>query len=226
MVHPMTATDPVGETVAERLRADILSGALSPGVPLREVAIAERFDVSRNTVREAIRLLTGEGLLFHARHRGAEVRSHSEDDVIDVYRARILVEMAAAEHVVMVGSFDTQPFQDAIVALERAVRTGDWAAGTHADLGFHHALVAAAGSARLTTFHLSLQNELRLLLLFADRDSPEPDKVASHRELFALLRTGDLPAVREELRGHTAQSETNLRALVARRDETLADHLP
>ena len=64
---------PAAEQVAAALREAILSGRMLPGTPLREVAIATELGVSRNTVREAARVLGSEGLIRHEMNRGAMV---------------------------------------------------------------------------------------------------------------------------------------------------------
>lgn len=220
--RPDHSQAPRSDTVAERMRTEILTGTLPPGMSLREVAIAERFEVSRNTVREAMRVLVTEGLVRHTRHRGAEVMSHTVEDVNDIYRARTLLEVAAIERVTGRTDIVLTALTDALDRLQVAVDNGDWHAGTDADLAFHHGIVDLAGSSRLSAFHASLQNELRMLLLLAERDIPEPDKVGTHRHLYDLLLAGDLSALRESLIGHVTGGEANLRAMVARREASLA----
>jgi DNA-binding transcriptional regulator YhcF (GntR family) len=83
------------EQVAEALRAMILSGQVAQGRPLREVALAERIGVSRNTMREAIRILAREGLVAHELHKGAVVTTLAERDVEDIFRVRRALELAA-----------------------------------------------------------------------------------------------------------------------------------
>ena len=85
------------EQAAAALRDAILTGKIPPGTPLREVALAAELGVSRNTVREAARLLGGEGLVRHQMNRGIVVAEITAADVRDIYAARAAVEAAAAE---------------------------------------------------------------------------------------------------------------------------------
>src|SRR3990170_4985376 len=80
------------EQVAEMLREMILSGELQHSGALREVALAQRVGVSRNTMREAIRVLAREGLVTHHLHRGALVTRLTASDVEDLFRVRRTVE--------------------------------------------------------------------------------------------------------------------------------------
>ena len=64
----------VAERLAEDLRDDILSGRLQPGARLGEVALAERFSVSRGPVRAALNLLNETGIVTIVPNSGARVR--------------------------------------------------------------------------------------------------------------------------------------------------------
>jgi DNA-binding GntR family transcriptional regulator len=89
----VTGTD--AQTVYADLRGQILSGALPPGTPLREIALAERFGVSRTPVREALRRLEQARLLAPG-GRGMQVRAIEPHEVVQVYDMRVLLEAEAA----------------------------------------------------------------------------------------------------------------------------------
>lgn len=206
------------QLVAE-IREEILAGGLPPGTSLREVALSERFEVGRSTVREAIRALVGEGLVTHEHHRGAVVTTHTEQDVEDLVRARLMVER-------MVGSAGPHPHDRAEQALEAmrvAVARRDWRTAVRADEEFHHALVQALGSPRIEAFHSQVQAEMRLLLVAAEGRTPEEDKVAEHANLLALARAGDLDGYLAAARRHLQRSRPTLLEMVrehaAARDE-------
>jgi DNA-binding GntR family transcriptional regulator len=207
----------VAEQVAGALREAILAGSLGPGTSLREVALAERFAVSRATVREAIRALVTEGLVQHSMHRGAVVAEPTPDDVVDVYRARTAVEVAAAGAAPLAAREDLGELADALRAMETAFARRDWNGTAEADLAFHRRLVALAGSPRLDVFYAHLQGELRLLLLLADRDAPDEGKVAEHRRMLDLATSGDVEGLRSALSAHvTAAQDVLLRVLRSR----------
>ena len=84
--------------VSETLRDSIIRGELPPGTPLREHALAETLDVSRNTVREALRLLSHEGLVDYHVHRGVAVRKLSAADVRDLFLTREALEVMAVRY--------------------------------------------------------------------------------------------------------------------------------
>lgn len=80
------------EQVAAALREAILSGLIAPGTPLREVALADELRVSRNTIREAARMLGSEGLVRYEMNRGVVVIDITEQDVQEIYSARATLE--------------------------------------------------------------------------------------------------------------------------------------
>ncbi|WP_312714437.1 GntR family transcriptional regulator [Corynebacterium flavescens] len=83
------------DDIFTQLRNDIIKGVLTPGMPLRELQLAERFGVSRTPVRDALSRLEDSGLAVRV-NRGLEVRGLDPEQVIQVYDLRILLEVEAA----------------------------------------------------------------------------------------------------------------------------------
>ena len=81
-----------GSRIAETLRDEILSGALAAGQRLRQEDIAERFGASRQPVRDALRLLEGEGLVTLIANSGAWVAKLSESECAEAYQIRERLE--------------------------------------------------------------------------------------------------------------------------------------
>jgi DNA-binding GntR family transcriptional regulator len=82
---------------AGAIRDAILAGRIPPGTPLREAALATELSVSRNTIREAARILESEGLVCYQMNRGIVVAEVTADDVRDIYTARAAAELAGAD---------------------------------------------------------------------------------------------------------------------------------
>jgi DNA-binding GntR family transcriptional regulator len=87
-----------GAAVAyQALRTAIVEGQLKPGQRLIEQRLAEELSLSRTPIREAVRMLTADGLVIAERHRGAMVRKLDRDDVLDLYELRGRLEGYACE---------------------------------------------------------------------------------------------------------------------------------
>jgi DNA-binding GntR family transcriptional regulator len=199
------------EQVAEAMRSMILRGELTPGTPLKEVPLAESIGISRNTVREAVRVLARQGLVTHSMHRGAMVTRLSEDDVGDLYRVRRALETQAIDATAGATAEQLEGLKAAVQDLERAAEDGDWDRMVDADWRFHERLVGFLGSPRLDRFFDTVQAELRLCLSILDRDDDPEDLVAEHRELRDLLLNGERERCRDILCARLDDSERRLR---------------
>ena len=68
-------------TVVEKIRLEILSGILEEDTPLREMQLAKRFNIGRSKVREALIILSNEGLTYSKRNFGMRVSKFSNDAI-------------------------------------------------------------------------------------------------------------------------------------------------
>ncbi len=197
--------------LAEILRERIIEGGLPPGTQLAEHAVAEALGVSRNTLREAFRLLAHEGLVVHEPHRGVFVRTPDADDVRDIYRTRRLVECAA------VGDLSHAP-EDGVAEI-RAVVTGAqtaaaeqrWSDVGTADLKFHSAVVALAGSRRLNDMMRRVLAELRLVFhMMADPHRFHEPYVDRNDEIVTLIERGRTAEAADALSAYLDDAEHHL----------------
>jgi DNA-binding GntR family transcriptional regulator len=187
------------ERVAGILRERIAQGFFLPGVRLSEERIGNALGVSRNTLREAFRLLTHERLLVHRLNKGAFVRVLSPADIADIYRVRRLVECAAVRGL----GEPPHPLKDvaaAVAAGEQAAARHDWNDCGTADIRFHQALAGLAGSERTDELMRGVLAELRLAFHMMDdpRRFYEP-YLSRNREILTALQDGDTPAAERML---------------------------
>ena len=204
------------ERVAELLRHRVTEGELPPGTRLPEEQLVEVLHVSRNTLREAFRLLAHEGLVVHRLHRGVFVPELGEDDLVDIYRVRRAVECDVVRRLGPLDPAALRPLHDAVAAGEDAARRGDWVAAGTANMRFHQALVALAGSRRLDETAARVLAELRLVFaVVPSAQRLHEPYVARNRTLLELLVAGDVDQAAKELDDYLHRSEDEL--LAARR---------
>ena len=179
------------ERVSDILRSRIAEGYFPPGTRLSEDSIGGALGVSRNTLREAFRLLTHERLLVHELNRGVFVRVLTVEDVEDIYRTRVLVECA------VVRGLGRPPYAlgtlaEAVAEGQRAAREDDWKGVATANIHFHRDLVALAGSGRTYELMRSVFAELRLAFHVVDdpRALHEP-YLGRNQQILQALREGD-----------------------------------
>ncbi len=199
------------ERVADKLRAGVLDGAIKPGRQLNEKALGEALRVSRNTLREAFRLLTHERLLVHEYSKGVFVRRPDVPDIVDLYAARRVIECGAVRR---------WPFADDDV--KRAVRetvdlgiacraNDDWTGVGTANVRFHQALTALAGSARLDEEMKRLLAEVRLAFhVMGDPEEFHRDYLPLNQSIVDLLDAGDVRQAEEALLTYFDRAEKQL----------------
>lgn len=210
------------ERVAAILRARISAGYFRPGARLSEEEITKALAVSRNTLREGFRLLTHERLLVQQLNRGMFVRVPDVEDVRDLYRVRQHVECSVVR-TVTVPPADLAPLTDAVDQGQQALELQDWRGLATANILFHEAVVAIAGSARLDELMRAVLAELRLV--FSVMDNPrwfhEP-YLSRNRELLAALAEGNGAHAERLLHTYLDDAEQQLVRAYARRR---AEHL-
>lgn len=206
--------------VADRLRAEILSGAFAPGAALREFSLAERFAVSRRTIREALLVLSAEGLAVHRHNQGASVKKYDEADIRDLYRVRRILEAEGARCSVSASDEQLQRVSDAFDALARAAENGltsqelAWA-----DAGFHGAVIALANSPRVDEFYEKIASQMAFAIMILQRDDAVQSRridrvVAEHRAIYDAVRNRDAYEAQGLILAHIAHHEHNLLSLV------------
>ncbi|MGC9668728.1 GntR family transcriptional regulator [Planosporangium sp. 12N6] len=211
-LEALHARSSTSEQAADAIRRHITEGRIHPGAQLREEAVAAALGVSRNTVREAFRALSREGLVEHALHRGVFVREVTADDVSDIYRTRRLLEPLGLR--ASAGRGDAIRALDGIVReAEAAAAAEDWASVGTADIAFHRALVDACGSSRVTRLFDQLFAELRLAFAVIDsaRTLHEP-YVARNRRMTELITTGAVDEACRELDNYLRDAEHQILA--------------
>jgi len=166
-------------------------------------------------VRETFFALVAEGLLRHIPHHGFHVVKLSPEDVVDLYRARRVLELAALEALSPDDSDDLKRVESALDDLRHAAADNDTTDAYHADLEIHRALVAALGSPRLDAVFAGVLTELRIAIILMDTLSDFPELVAEHEELVMMLRAGDKAGASALLKRHLDDAERRLVAAVA-----------
>jgi len=180
-------------TIAAELRDALLSGLFAPGTPLVTGDLAERVGSHPATVRAALAELEQDGLIVHSLQRGLEVAPLTRDELHDIYSARRVYERAGLEALLGRRPVDASWLGAAIERMGEAAIAGDERALVEGDMAFHLAIVAAAGSRRLTRSAQGALMELRLVLSVADRAADDmPALVADHERLIEVFRTASI----------------------------------
>jgi DNA-binding GntR family transcriptional regulator len=205
------------DRAAEALRRALFAGDLEPGTPLREVALAESLGIARSTVREALGLLTTEGLVTRIPYRGVVVAALDPADVHDVVTARLALEEAGVRAWPTATAEARAAVHHALDAYAAARSGADPGPLAEAHLAFHRALVGLTGSSRLVATAAALHGELRLALAGVERRRGNThQQVAAHRELLEVVAGTDTAAAVAAIRTHLADAAESIREAVTR----------
>ncbi len=207
--------------VADVLRTRITEGHLPPGTRLSEEDIGAALGVSRNTLREAFRLLGHERLLVHEFNRGVFVRRLTVDDVRDLYQVRRILECGAVRRAAERLGSDPElvrRWSDLLLPVRSAVEEGEAAAaldrwvevGT-ANMHFHQAVAGLAQSPRVEEAMGHLLAELRLVFHVMDaRQAFHQAYLPENRAILELLDAGDLVNAEGAIAAYLDAAETQL----------------
>ena len=191
------------DALAAELRARVLSGDLPPGTWLRERELTETYGVARHSLRAALRQLAADRLVRIEPNRGTRVAVLDAAELGGLYQLRAALETEAAR--LLVERRGVEPLPDEVLAAagrleaECSRRPHDPSAVDLAHADLHHALVSAAGSARITEAHAALDAETRVYLLQL-RPLMGPEEMAeNHRALLSQLVAEGPEAVRRHI---------------------------
>ena len=203
--------------VTERLRADILSGALGFGTRLKIDHLAMRYGVSHMPVREAIRLLQGECLLVVEPNRGARVREVNAEFVRGLYDMRVAIEAVLARRAAArITAAQMERLEAAEAALEAAAALGDGEGVLRHNAAFHAVIAEAGGTTDAAEFAERYRPVLTALIRqFGFPATRYPGVISDHRHIIAALHDRDGEAASTLITAHAIKGRHDLVAAMA-----------
>jgi DNA-binding GntR family transcriptional regulator len=209
-----------------RIKEDILSHRLLPREPLREAELAARYETSKTPVREALLILTREGIVEMHAFRGMRVRDFSTQDVREVYELREILEPLAIERAIpRMTQEDTEGLRDLLRQAWEAVERGDERELSRLNREFHTALVARCDNSRILEILAQLQNQVRVMTLrFWRVRATYLDEARQHEEILSAAAAGNTHRAADLLRAHIVQfRKRHLRELDEQAPEQLIE---
>lgn len=204
----------VVELVLDELRARILSGAFPPGAPLRQEALAEELGVSRIPVREAIRLLSSEGLVEVLPHKGAFTSMLSKDEVREFFDLRQRLEPWLLFDAVPLLSEPTLARAERLVLQMDRATAEDWG---RLNWQLHEMLYAAAGRPAALGIVRALHEKSERYFRFQVVNAPIREQAhREHQQIIDLCRNNQAEAAQAVLARHIADAAGQILAIVDR----------
>ncbi len=219
---------PLRQQVLDGIRRAIIDGELAPGERLRENDLSVSSGVSRTVIREVLRQLETEGLVFAARNKGAIVRTPTQKEAKDIYGIRGVLEgMAARLFTNNASAEQVGRLSRELKLVEDAYQSGDVKRVLESKDRFYDVLFEGADSEVLCSILKTLNARIsrwRALGLMHPKRLPSRS-ASTIRELRAMLRAvraRDAAAAEEIAKKHV---ENNAAALMALLDHERIDQV-
>jgi DNA-binding GntR family transcriptional regulator len=201
---PVT-TPTLVESVAEAIRASILSGRFAPGDRLVEAELARELHVSRGPIREALGLLGKDGIVVHEPRRGKFVQGLTPRLIDEVYSLRLLLEPFAGERVIAnLDDAGRARLQNALAAIAAAAGAGDERQLAAADVDFHDLIYELADHELLQRAWLeNIAGKLRLMSNITTRSLSELEVAERNlRRILEPILAGDVEKAKRAIAEH------------------------
>jgi DNA-binding GntR family transcriptional regulator len=212
------------EDVAARLRDRIFAGDLAPGSFLDEVVLSGQLEISRTPLREALKVLTAEGLVRHEPRRGCFVAEVTEQDLDEIFPVIALLEgrcaYEAAQNASEADLEALEALHDKLTRHAKARRINDYYA---ANFAIHEAIIRLAGNRWLEQVITDLRKIVKLARLQQLHAPGRLDQsLSEHLAVFAALKARDPEGAEAAMRTHLTRQRGALRELARSQRSRLA----
>jgi DNA-binding GntR family transcriptional regulator len=204
------------DEVAATLREQIFDGTLAPGSFVDEAALCEGLSISRTPLREALKVLTAEGLLRHEPRRGCFVNEVTERDLDEIFPVIALLEGRCAYEAARNASdaelHELDALHERLVRHAKARRINDYYATNHI---IHEAIIQLADNKWLAQVIGDLRKILKLARL-QQLHAPGrlEQSLSEHLAVFAALKARDSEGADAAMRTHMTRQREALREVM------------
>ena len=213
------------DDVASQLRGYIFDGQLKPGSFIDEAALCALWSISRTPLREALKVLTAEGLVRHEPRRGCFVNEVTEQDLADIFPVIALLEGRCAHDAAeRASTADIQALEGLHERLSAHAKAGRINAYYETNLAIHEAIIRLANNKWLAQTIGDLRKILKLARL---QQLHAPGRLAQslqeHLAVFQAIQQRNAKAAEQAMQNHLLQQHVALRELADARSSVLTD---
>ncbi|WP_160723209.1 GntR family transcriptional regulator [Bacillus sp. USDA818B3_A] len=201
--------------IAEHITDQIIKGELAPGEKLIEHIYAEEYGTSRAPVREAIYLLSIEGLVERIPRKGAVVKDYTENEIYDLLEIRNMLEMMAIERIGRNGvdQVELQKMADILKEMNDETSVHQYTQLNHS---FHMVLVEMSKSETIKTMYSRLGWPLlRIQSLSFANDGNIEKSIKEHQMLIEFLREENIKEAANLLKRHNEDVISSMKKKLA-----------
>lgn len=195
------------DQVSNYLRDQIISLRIKPGEQLNESLLIDKIGVSRAPLREAFRLLEGEGLITRYSGKGVFVREITATDILELFPIRAVLESLAAEMAApRLTDMELDNIRKINEKMEQAIQDGNKRLCVRLNYDFHKKIVKAANNRKLEEMIRSVGRQSMWYIFAALYYSKAQDyAMASHKDIYSALKKRDGKQAGECIKNHINQ---------------------
>lgn len=196
------------ERIVEALREAILNGELRPGQQLIETELAAQLGVSRAPLREAIQIISTEGLVETVPYHGATVTRLTRVDIEELYSLRSTLESFALKRIIAEGDArKVLRLRELYDQMLEAADSDDITSVNEIDRVFHDTLIELSGHKLLMSTWNGVAMRVRQVMALRNRRNSDLKQIAhNHTPLLAAIEKGQLERALELIEEHVASA--------------------
>ena len=223
MNKPMITADPkeqrfsLTDDAYGQLKEEILENRMPPGFQALEQDLAQRMNMSRTPIREALIRLQEEGLVEVIPRRGMRVLSLSPSDMREIYEVLACIESEAAAMIAKrkPNRKELGGLERATADMEKALEKDDLDTWASADTRYHRELVRLCNNERLAHIAYTLMDQAHRVRMFTLRLREKPVRsTQEHRDQVKAFLEGHPDKVREIYRNHRERAAVELMGIL------------
>lgn len=199
---------PIRDIVYEQLRKTILAGKMKPGERIVEKEYADKLNISRTPVREALRKLEMEGFVEYIPRKGVIVKEFTLKDIIEIYEIRKSLECLAVKNVIKNIKEDyIDNLKDIVEQMDILEAQGDYEGVFNICNDFHQTILSASEMPRLMNMISTLQEYLeRFRRVTMSKDSRRHSAIQEHKEILEAIIDRDVKRAEKLTSEHIEKS--------------------
>lgn len=204
----------LGELVANEIRKSIWNKELKFGQRLIESDLSEQFNVSRNVIRDALKILENEELVVIKPRKGTYISQFSHKDWREILDLRIMIEsysfIKAAENL---KDEHKAEIQSILEEIRINALKNNWKNLFDLDMKFHRYIINLSGNSRVIKIYNLIQVQIRTFLVYLDQFYSSPlSFYEEQKELYETFLTKDPQLIDKKIRLHIKCVEEKLLA--------------
>ncbi len=208
------------EQIADAIRDAIIKGILRPEERVAEAEMANKFNISRTPIREAIRQLETEGFIKVQAHRGAYVAPITEKDVREFYEIKSLLEGYGARLAcTRMSEEDIKKLDEINNRLEEAHKKNEWRLAFKLHNEFHDKFLRNCGNEKLYQILNALTQQFQRFRIALTMSGKIEGSIVQHKEIVNAFRKRNAETVEKLVKENATYGSETLISEILRREQ-------